>query len=74
MATEQELALIKRRHSAHLLQLPGVCGVGIEKGESGDYVLAVHLDANDPNAGKDVPETIEGQPIKRVLSGPFTKF
>jgi hypothetical protein len=74
MASEEELRQIKRRHSAHLLQLPGVCGVGIEKDESGNHVLAVHLDASEPNAGKDVPETIEGQAIKRVRSGPFTKF
>jgi hypothetical protein len=74
MASEDELRQIKRRHSARLLQLPGVCGVGIEKDESGDYVLAVHLDASDPAAGKEVPETIEGQRIKRVRSGPFTKF
>lgn len=74
MASEEELREIKRRHSARLLQLPGVSGVGIEKDSSGEYVLAVHLDANDPAAGKDVPESIEGQPIKRVRSGPFAKF
>lgn len=74
MASEEELRQIKRRHSARLLQLPGVSGVGIEKDASGDLVLAVHLDANDPEAGKDVPDTIEGQRIKRVRSGPFAKF
>ena len=74
MASEEELRALKRRHSAQLLGLRGVCGVGIEKDESGDLVLAVHLDSSDPNAGKDVPDTIEGQPIKRVKSGPFTKF
>jgi hypothetical protein len=74
MASEEELREIKRRHSAQLLQLSGVCGVGIEKDESGNYVLAVHLDGSTPNAGKDVPETIEGQPIKLVQSGPFAKF
>lgn len=74
MASEDELRQIKRRHSARLLQLPGVSGVGIEKDESGDLVLAVHLDSTDPDAGNDVPDMIEGQPIKRVKSGPFTKF
>jgi hypothetical protein len=48
--------------------------VGIEKDESGDYVLAVHLDAENPAAGEQVPETIEGYPIKRVRSGPFRAF
>jgi hypothetical protein len=74
MASEDQLREIKRRHSARLLQLPGVCGVGIEKDTSGAYVLAVHLDATDPDAGKDVPKTIEGQPVKRVKSGPFAKL
>jgi hypothetical protein len=74
MASEEELRELKRRHSEQLLRLPGVCGVGIEKDESGDYVLAVHLDAENPAAGEQVPETIEGYPIKRVRSGPFRAF
>jgi hypothetical protein len=73
MASEQEVREIKRRHSAWLLQQPGVCGVGVEKDESGNFILAVHLDATQPEAGAAVPDSIEGCPVKRVLSGPFVR-
>jgi len=73
MATEQEITAIKRKHSAWLLRQPGVCGAGVEKDESGNYVLAVHLDASDPNAGTTVPDSLDGAPVKRIRSGPFRK-
>ena len=60
MATEEEVRQIKRRHSARLLQQPGVCGVAVEKGEHGDFVLAIHLDATQPDAGATIPDAIEG--------------
>lgn len=73
MATEEEIMRVKSRHSLELLQQPGVCGVGVERDERGGYVLAVHLDAAQADAGKGVPDTIEGFPVRRVLSGPFVK-
>ena len=73
MDSEQEVLQIKRKHSVQLLQQPGVCGVGVEKDESGQFVLAVHLDANQPGAGATVPDSIEGCRVKRIASGPFTK-
>ena len=73
MASEKEIKEIKRRHSAQLLQQPGVCGVGVEKDERGDFVLTVHLDATRKDAGRTVPDSIEGCPVKRIRSGPFTK-
>jgi len=51
-----------------------VSGVGIEKDESGSYVLAVHLDSDDSETGKDLPEEIEGHPVKYIRSGPFRKL
>jgi len=73
MPTEEEVRQIKRRHSADLLRQPGVCGVAVEKDERGDFLLAIHLDASQPNAGATIPETLDGCPIKRVYSGPFVK-
>jgi hypothetical protein len=72
MVSEEEVKAIKRRHSARLLQEPGVCGVGVEKDQNGNFVLAVHLDTTQPDAGATVPASIEGCPVKRVRSGPFT--
>jgi len=51
-----------------------VSGVGIEKDDTGEYVLAVHLDADKPEEGKELPAEIEGVPVKYVRSGPFEKF
>jgi hypothetical protein len=73
MASEQQVKEIKRKHSAWMLQQPGVCGVGVERDEGGEFVLAVHLDPSLANAGVTIPDSIEGCPVRRVSSGPFTK-
>jgi hypothetical protein len=73
MISEDELRAVKRRHSSQLLAVPGVCGVGIEKDAHGEFVLAVHLDGQEPAPG-EVPDVIEGVPVKRIQSGPFRKF
>ena len=65
MLTEQEARDVKRRHSAELLSKPGVSGVGVEKDEDGNFVIAVHLDATTPGSGA-VAENIEGFPVKFV--------
>ncbi len=74
MATEQEVKQVKSRHSIGLMQQPGVCGVGVEKDGHGGFFLAVHLDSTQPDAGAAIPDTIEGCPVQRVLSGPFVKY
>ena len=73
MKSQQQVREIKRRHSVRLLQQPGVCGVGVEKDEAGNFVLAVHLDAHQPKAVTTIPDAIEGCRVIRVLSGPFSK-
>jgi hypothetical protein len=73
MASEAQALDIKRRHSARLLNQPGVSGVGVEKDDKGEFVLAVHLDPTQPNAAAAIPNSIEGCPVKRIFSGPFAK-
>jgi hypothetical protein len=73
MASEHDIKAVKRKHSAWVLQQPGVCGFGIEKDEKGGFVLAVHLDPNHPDAGGSIPDSLEGFPVKRMRSGPFEK-
>jgi hypothetical protein len=73
MPSEQAVVEIKRRNSAQLLQQPGVCGVGVEKDDAGNFYLAIHLDGNNPGAGANIPDSIEGAPVKRIRSGPFVK-
>lgn len=74
MATEAEIRELKERHSLQLLDQPGVSGVGIELDDAGNYVLAVHLDTDDPEVRKHLPDKIEGHQIKYVQSGPFRKL
>jgi hypothetical protein len=73
LASEDQIREVKRRHSAELLGMPGVCGVGVAKGKSGDLVLAVHISADDPSVEARVPKEIEGVPVETVVSGPFEK-
>lgn len=74
MATEEEVRAVKRRHSPQLLRQPGVCGVGVEKDEAGNYVITVHLDTDDPQVRARLPQQIEGFNVKFLFSGPFRKF
>ncbi len=74
MASEAEVREIKRRHAPLLLNQPGVSGVGVEKDAKGDYILTIHLDTDDPEARRRLPDQIEGIPVKFAVSGPFRKF
>ncbi len=74
MATEEEIREVKRRHSPNLLRQAGVCGVGVEKDEAGNYVIALHLDTDDPEVRARLPQQIEGYNVKFLFSGPFRKL
>ena len=69
--TSDQAREIKQRHSADLLAQAGVCGVGVEKNEHGELVLAIHLDSDPAEAAKWLPSEIEGLPVKLIHSGPF---
>ncbi|MBA3356400.1 MAG: hypothetical protein H0U18_10810 [Pyrinomonadaceae bacterium] len=49
-------------------------GVGVEKDDEGEYVLAVHLDNVGSEALKLLPDKIEGYSVKYIKSGPFRKL
>ncbi len=74
MATEEEIREVKRRHSPNLLRQAGVCGVGVEKDDKGEYVIALHLDTDDPEVLARLPNQIEGHSVKFIRSGPFRKL
>ena len=74
MGTEDEIHEVKRRHSAELMRQSGVCGVGVEKDETGEYVIALHLDTDDPRVQQGLPKELEGFRVKLIKSGPFRKF
>lgn len=73
MATFEELKAVKRRHSADLLRREGVCGVDIDQDASGQPMIAVHLDSDDPDVRSSLPDELEGHPLKFVQTGPIRK-
>ncbi len=72
MATHDQVRAIKSKYSQELLGKRGVCGVGIEKNDSGEYELVVHLD--DPSAQPNLPKQLDGHEVRYVVSGPFRKL
>lgn len=74
MASEQQARDVKNRHSAELLRTPGVCGVGVQKNEAGDFYIVVHLESNDPTVAEQLPKLLEGVAVQTLASGPFKKL
>jgi hypothetical protein len=73
MASEEKVRKLKNEHSAALLQTRGVCGVGVERDDQGDYVLTVHLSEDTPEVCETVRKRVGNAPLKLIKSGPFTK-
>lgn len=74
MITEQQIKEVKRRYSLSLLNQKGISGVGVEKDEGGDYVLAIHLNDSSPENIK-LPAELDDYPIKYIRQNEvFRKF
>jgi len=74
ISSDERIRDVKRRHSAELMNMPGVSGVGVAKGKTGALVIAVHLDSDDPEVTARIPKEIEGFAVETIHSGPFTKL
>jgi len=68
MVTEKQIRDLKRRYSLQLMNLKGVSGVGIEKDESGSFVLAIHLNNASPET-LDLPKELNDVPVKYLQQG-----
>jgi hypothetical protein len=73
MLTESEANALKKRYAPHLMKVPGVCGVGVEK-DQGGYTVVVHVAAADDATRQQLPSDLDGKSYKVVVSGPFTKY
>lgn len=75
MAAKAEVAKLKQQYSRRLLKLPGVSGVGVERGDGDDdYVLVVHLEDDDESTRKAVKKAVgTDDPVRIVTSGKFRK-
>jgi hypothetical protein len=54
--------------------MPGVCGVGIERGpHADDYVLVMHVSDDDEQTTAAVMREVGPESVRIVKSGPFRK-
>ena len=74
MNTEEKVRFLKDQYSLQLLNEQGVVGVGVEKEKSGEFVLAIHLNSNDPKILDKLPKEIDGCPTKFIVTGVYKKF
>lgn len=75
MAGIDEVTRLKKRVSRRLLKVPGVQGVGVERGDGDDdYVLAVHVEHDDDDTRRAVKKTTDADVVRIVKSGKFRKL
>ena len=76
MAGKSEVTKLKQRYSRRLLKLPGVRGVGVERGDGDDddYVLVVHVENDDPATRSAVKRAVDAAAVRIAKSGKFKKL
>lgn len=74
METRQEALEVKKKHSAYLLGLAGVVGVGIIQDQSGSYGLLVQVEMDDDDLVKTISERLKGYEVKIERSGKYRKL
>jgi hypothetical protein len=69
MATVEQARAAKQRYAASLLDVPGVCGVGVERRDH-DWTLVLHVDPTnvDPST---LPVKLGGVSVQVHSDGPF---
>lgn len=60
---------IQRRHEESLMRHDGILGVGIGRSGTGAETLRVYV--RDEQAGRVLPESLDGLPIEAVVTGPI---
>lgn len=74
MARKTEVTKLKQRLSRRLLKLPGVQGVGVERGDGDDdYVLVVHVEDDDDSTRSAVKQATDADAVRIVKGGKFRK-
>jgi len=65
------LTAVIAEHSARLLDLPGVVGIGEGADDSGPFV-GVLLASDDPALAARIPVTLDGYPVRVSVTGRLT--
>lgn len=75
MARKAEIEELKRVHGRRLLRLPGVSGVGVERGDrQNEYVLVVHVENDDETTRAEVAKEVGAERVRIQKSGRFKKL
>ena len=74
MTSEKKAEEVNDKYGMQLLDLPGVVLVAVEEDKRGEFVLAVHIESDDSEVRSNLPDEIEGCPVKVVHSGPYRKL
>lgn len=53
------------------LSIPGVVGTGISRDAEGHWVIEVYVSATKDSLPEELPEELEGIPVRVVETGPF---
>ncbi|MHB8895621.1 MAG: hypothetical protein ACYC99_10655 [Candidatus Geothermincolia bacterium] len=61
---------VKARHTAELMAMPGVAGVGIGQ-VNGRKVITVYLESSSPELKAGIPGTLEGFEVVTEVTGPI---
>ena len=62
---------VKARHESRLMAQPGVVAVGIGHDADGNETIVVSLDRDRPDARAQLPQTLEGYPVRVQVIGPM---
>jgi len=74
VATKEQVEALKHTHGRKLMRMPGVSGVGVERGDGEDaYSLVVHVEDDDEKTRAAVEKAVAGHPVQIVRSGKFRK-
>ncbi len=67
---------VKRRHEDKLFGFPGVVGTGIGADKAGNPVIEVYLGVGGSVGfgGPQLPDELEGVPVRPVVTGPFIAY
>ena len=71
---EEKAREVKRRYAGQYLQRPEVSGVGVEEDDTGQYVIDIYVNTQDPHIPEQFPSHLEGIPVKIIYSGPFRAY
>lgn len=75
MSEQEEKAYnVKSRYVAQYLCRPEVNAFGVEKDATGQYVIAISVDTQDPQVLKQLPSDLEGVPVIVSYRGKFRAF